>query len=36
MGQVLRTASGVKIGEIKEEGNKLVIYSASNVKKRAL
>jgi hypothetical protein len=32
MGQILRTASGVKIGEIKDEGIKLVIYSASNVR----
>jgi hypothetical protein len=33
MSQILRTASGVKIGEIRYEGNKLVIYSATNVKK---
>ena len=30
---VLRNASNVKIGEIRDEGNKLVIYSASNVRK---
>ena len=33
MSQILRTASGVKIGEIRDEGNKLVIYSATNVRK---
>jgi hypothetical protein len=33
MGQILRNSSNVKIGEIKEVGDKLVIYSASNVKK---
>jgi hypothetical protein len=33
MSQILRTASGVKIGEIRDEGNKLVIYTASNVRK---
>lgn len=30
---VLRNASNVKIGEIRDQGNKLEIYSASNVKK---
>jgi hypothetical protein len=30
---VLRNASNVKIGEIRDEGNKLVIYTASNVRK---
>jgi hypothetical protein len=30
---VLRTASNVKIGEIRDQGDKLVIYSASNVRK---
>ena len=30
---VLRNASNVKIGEIRDEGNKLVIYTATNVRK---
>jgi hypothetical protein len=30
---VLRNASNVKMGEIRDQGNKLEIYSASNVKK---
>ena len=33
MVQILRTASGVKIGEIIDEGNKLVSPSTTNVKK---
>lgn len=31
--QILRNSSNVKIGEIREQGDKLIIYSASNVKK---
>lgn len=33
MGQILRNSLSVKIGEIREVGDKLIIYSASNVKK---
>lgn len=31
--QILRNSSNVKIGEIREQGDKLIIYNASNVKK---
>jgi ribosomal protein S6 len=33
MSQILRTASGVKIVEIRDEGIKLVIYSVTNFRK---
>jgi hypothetical protein len=30
---ILRNASNIKIGEIRDQGDKLVIYNASNIKK---